>query len=233
MPLLWNQSITSPIHQKREPSSHWCHDQWLHMQIPVVMGGANQLDPAALKKFHDGIWFLDTIIADRAYAAGQHLTIADIALVASISSIDVSSCCLCMHCVVFDSETKSVYVSFIVDRPSTAASWKNICTYRNGSNDDKKRSPTTRNSTEAERNCITANSYRIPQKRSRTLENYKCKIPLAEKLINGQNMMTSCIVRSYWCSGNFRLVFMYKTYLPLCHTFTATYVQTAERTKEK
>lgn len=57
------------------------------------MHGAQQLDPAALKKFHDGIGFVDTGLADSAYAAGQHLTIADIALLASISSIDVS-CCL-------------------------------------------------------------------------------------------------------------------------------------------
>jgi hypothetical protein len=57
------------------------------MQIPVVMGGAKQLDPAALEKYHDGIGFLDTVIGDRAYAAGQHLTIADLALVASISRV--------------------------------------------------------------------------------------------------------------------------------------------------
>ncbi|XP_057379001.1 glutathione S-transferase 1-1-like [Daphnia carinata] len=56
--------------------------------IPVVMHGAKQLDPAALKNFHDGIGFVDIRLADSAYAAGQHLTIADIALVASISSID-------------------------------------------------------------------------------------------------------------------------------------------------
>jgi glutathione S-transferase len=83
------------------------------MQIPVVMGGAKQLDPAAMKKFHDGIGFLDTMIADRAYAAGPHLTIADIALVASISSIDVS-CCLCLSGLASDShncrETESIYV---------------------------------------------------------------------------------------------------------------------------
>jgi len=90
---------------------HWCHVQWLYMQIPVVMGGAKQLDPAALKKYHDGIGFLDTMIADRAYAAGQHLTIADLALVASIASYDVSSC-FCLPSLTHHDrrETESIYV---------------------------------------------------------------------------------------------------------------------------
>ncbi len=62
----------------------------LVIQVPVVMGGAKQLNPEALKKYHEGIGFLEAIIGGRVYAAGDHLTVADLVLVASISSMDVS-----------------------------------------------------------------------------------------------------------------------------------------------
>lgn len=60
------------------------------IQGPVVMGGAKQLDPDVLKKYHDGLGFLDIMLARHTFAAGPHLTLADLVLVASIASVDVS-----------------------------------------------------------------------------------------------------------------------------------------------
>ena len=54
------------------------------------MRNAKQLDPETLKRYHEGIGFLDVMLADSVYAAGDHLTVADLVLLATISSIDVS-----------------------------------------------------------------------------------------------------------------------------------------------
>ena len=55
------------------------------------MRNAKELDPASLKKYHDGIQSLDTLLANKEFAAGtKHLTVADLVLVASVSAIDVS-----------------------------------------------------------------------------------------------------------------------------------------------
>lgn len=64
----------------------------LILQLPVMRGAA-QLDPEALKKYQEGLGFFEAKLGRYDYAAGPHLTIADLALSATIASVDVS-CCL-------------------------------------------------------------------------------------------------------------------------------------------
>ena len=59
------------------------------VQLPIMFEGAEP-DPAKYSKLELGLQILDKYLEDQAWAAGDHLTIADFALVASVSSIDVS-----------------------------------------------------------------------------------------------------------------------------------------------
>ena len=53
------------------------------------MHGAKKLSETALKDLAIALDFLESFLAKTPYAAGDHLTIADIALVSSISTIEV------------------------------------------------------------------------------------------------------------------------------------------------
>lgn len=54
------------------------------------MGQKKNLDDKALEQVHDGLQSLDQMLRDRDFAAGNVLTIADLSLVATVSSINVS-----------------------------------------------------------------------------------------------------------------------------------------------
>jgi len=55
---------------------------------PMIFAGADK-DPAKLEKINDAMKFLDIFLEGKDYAAGDNLTIADLALVASISTYEV------------------------------------------------------------------------------------------------------------------------------------------------
>lgn len=55
---------------------------------PVFFSGAAS-DPAKMEKINDAMKFLDTFLEGQKYAAGSSLTVADLALVATISTFDV------------------------------------------------------------------------------------------------------------------------------------------------
>ena len=57
--------------------------------MPVVRDG-KQFDPESVKRYHEGIAFLDVFLADYSYCAGNKLSIADLAIVATISAYHVS-----------------------------------------------------------------------------------------------------------------------------------------------
>jgi len=58
------------------------------VQVPIIFEGAEP-DPAKHSKLELGLQILDKYLEDQAWAAGDHLTIADFTLVASVSSIEV------------------------------------------------------------------------------------------------------------------------------------------------
>ena len=51
--------------------------------------GATKLDEQAVKEFAVAVEYLNTFLSASKYAAGDHLTIADIVLVASASTFEV------------------------------------------------------------------------------------------------------------------------------------------------
>ncbi|KAF2885297.1 hypothetical protein ILUMI_20885 [Ignelater luminosus] len=55
---------------------------------PVLFGGASY-DPDKLAKCQEALKFLDTFLEGQEYAAGSNLTLADLSLVATVSSFDV------------------------------------------------------------------------------------------------------------------------------------------------
>jgi Glutathione S-transferase len=59
------------------------------VQAPIIFEGA-QPDPDKYSKLDLGYQTLDKYLEDRPWAAGDHLTIADFSLVASVSTIEVS-----------------------------------------------------------------------------------------------------------------------------------------------
>ena len=64
-------------------------DFTLLTQYPVIFHGASSLDPAKKKELDNALGFLDMFLAQQVYAAGDHLTIADLALLASASNMEV------------------------------------------------------------------------------------------------------------------------------------------------
>lgn len=54
---------------------------------PTIFAG-QPADPAKLEKINDAMKFLDTFLEGQEYTAGDHLTIADLALVASVSTFE-------------------------------------------------------------------------------------------------------------------------------------------------
>jgi glutathione S-transferase len=59
------------------------------VQRPIIFEGAEP-DPASYSKMELGFETLDKYLDDQAWAAGDHLTIADFALVATVSTAEVS-----------------------------------------------------------------------------------------------------------------------------------------------
>lgn len=55
---------------------------------PVIFGGA-PYDPAKLSKIDDAFKFLDSYLEKTEYVAGDHLTLADLAIVSSVSTFEV------------------------------------------------------------------------------------------------------------------------------------------------
>ncbi|KAJ8945994.1 hypothetical protein NQ318_017110, partial [Aromia moschata] len=55
-------------------------------QFPSIFEGAS-LDPAKLEKLKEALNFLDSFLANSKYAAGDSLTLADLSLVASVSTL--------------------------------------------------------------------------------------------------------------------------------------------------
>lgn len=56
-----------------------------------MMHGATQLDKKAQDEFAVAIGFLEHFLTQHKYAVGDHLTIADIALIASASTMEVKN----------------------------------------------------------------------------------------------------------------------------------------------
>ena len=59
------------------------------LQVPIIFEGAEP-DPAKYSKLELGYQMLAKYLEDQAWAAGDHLTIADFALVATVSTSEVS-----------------------------------------------------------------------------------------------------------------------------------------------
>jgi len=57
---------------------------------PVMFKGATKLDEQAVKEFAVAVEYLNTFLSESKYAAGDHLTIADIVLVASASTFEAA-----------------------------------------------------------------------------------------------------------------------------------------------
>lgn len=56
------------------------------LQYPVIFGGASY-DPAKLSKIEEAFKFLDTFLEGQEFAAGNELTLADLTLVSTVSTL--------------------------------------------------------------------------------------------------------------------------------------------------
>jgi hypothetical protein len=61
----------------------------VELQYPIMFKGATKIDESAVTELHGALDFLETFLTQNKYAACDHLTIADIALVSSASTIVV------------------------------------------------------------------------------------------------------------------------------------------------
>lgn len=57
-------------------------------QYPIIFGGAPQ-DPAKLEKINEAMKFLDIFLAGGKYVAGDNITVADLTIVATVSTLEV------------------------------------------------------------------------------------------------------------------------------------------------
>ena len=64
---------------------------WTNFKYPVVFGGAKSLDPAKKKNLEEAVSLLATYLTGQSYAAGDHLTIADLSLLASATTMEVKA----------------------------------------------------------------------------------------------------------------------------------------------
>ena len=82
------------------------HTNWSHVnhtpqfshtppQYPIIFGGAKQVDEAALTKTKQALKWLEGFIGDRGFVAGTSLTVADVALVTTVSTLEVRGEELC------------------------------------------------------------------------------------------------------------------------------------------
>lgn len=58
-------------------------------KYPVIFHGKTSLEASKKKKLDDSLNFFNMFLADHDYAAGNHLTIADLSLLASATSMEV------------------------------------------------------------------------------------------------------------------------------------------------
>lgn len=58
------------------------------LYYPIIFGGAPQ-DPAKLEKINEAMKFLDIFLAGGKYAAGDNITVADLTIVATVSTLEV------------------------------------------------------------------------------------------------------------------------------------------------
>lgn len=65
------------------------YQRTLNYYVPIIFEGAEP-DPSKYSKLELGYQVLDRYLEDRSWAAGDHLTIADFSLVASVSTIAVA-----------------------------------------------------------------------------------------------------------------------------------------------
>merc|ERR1712071_708621 len=61
-----------------------------NVYYPVILRGATKLDEQAIKDFAVAVEYLNAFLTESKYAAGDHLTIADIVLVASASTCEAA-----------------------------------------------------------------------------------------------------------------------------------------------
>lgn len=59
------------------------------LQYPVMFGGATKMDQKAVSDMVEGIEYLEGFLGKSKYAAGDHLTLADIVLMASAVTMQV------------------------------------------------------------------------------------------------------------------------------------------------
>lgn len=57
-------------------------------QYPIIFAGAPQ-DPAKLEKINEAMKFLDIFLEGEKYVAGDNLTVADLTIVATVSTLEV------------------------------------------------------------------------------------------------------------------------------------------------
>ncbi|KAJ8961966.1 hypothetical protein NQ317_004276 [Molorchus minor] len=84
----------------RDPKKRAVVDQRLYFDLgtlyarfadyyyPVIFAGASY-DPAKLEKINEAMDIFESLLANSPYAAGDHLTLADLSLVASISTWEI------------------------------------------------------------------------------------------------------------------------------------------------
>lgn len=60
----------------------------MYFQYPVIFGGASY-DPAKLGKIEEAFKFMDCFLENNDFMAGNTLTLADLAIVSSVSTFDV------------------------------------------------------------------------------------------------------------------------------------------------
>ena len=58
--------------------------------MPVLMGFAEEADSELLSKVQEGLGFLNTFLDGHDFAVGDKITVADFALVSSVSSMEAS-----------------------------------------------------------------------------------------------------------------------------------------------
>lgn len=59
------------------------------MQYPVAFAGASY-DPAKLEKVNDAVQLLETFLSSSEYAVGDSLTLADLSLVTTVSTLEAA-----------------------------------------------------------------------------------------------------------------------------------------------
>lgn len=62
------------------------YESFANYYLPVMFGGATAVDPANYAKIETALGFFETFLQGKTYACGETFTIADISLVASVSS---------------------------------------------------------------------------------------------------------------------------------------------------